>query len=353
TEITELLAGECFEVRGSTATQCIAWNPVAIAADRRSGAGAESAQRLLDVTRRCIDAWSSVHPRILLCLSGGLDSAIILGCLAASSGDSTVICINHHADDAESDERTYARLAAERAGVTLIEAKWDATTFGFDSRMLALPPLPKPGYSQCARLMQLESLNAVVERHAADAVWKGQGGDHLFLKASGIACAADFFIERGIAPGLFRAVGDEARLASQPYASVFRSALSVRHGRRRDARNRSPSRPPCFLHPEIPKSDLDRQILHPWLMDDRALPPGKRRHVELIADVTNRHRHLPDKELAYEHHPLLSQPIIEQCLRIPTYRLLQGGRHRSLAREAFADFVPSEILGRESKGGTT
>jgi asparagine synthase (glutamine-hydrolysing) len=32
---------------------------------------------------------------------------------------------------------------------------------------------------------------------------------------------------------------------------------------------------------------------------------------------------------------------------------LRGGRHRALARETFADRVPSEILCREDKGDTT
>ncbi|MGB6450488.1 MAG: asparagine synthase-related protein, partial [Steroidobacteraceae bacterium] len=64
-------------------------------------------------------------------------------------------------------------------------------------------------------------------------------------------------------------------------------------------------------------------------------------------------RPLSRKELAYEHHPLLSQPIVEHCLKTPTYVHLRGGRHRALARDAFSDCVPQQIIQRESKGDTT
>jgi asparagine synthase (glutamine-hydrolysing) len=40
-------------------------------------------------------------------------------------------------------------------------------------------------------------------------------------------------------------------------------------------------------------------------------------------------------------------------LQIPTYDLLRGGRQRALARDAFADRVPREILLREDNGVTT
>jgi asparagine synthase (glutamine-hydrolysing) len=41
---------------------------------------------------------------------------------------------------------------------------------------------------------------------------------------------------------------------------------------------------------------------------------------------------------------------MELCLQIPTYLLIKGGRERALARDAFADCVPTEILRRRDKG---
>ncbi len=47
---------------------------------------------------------------------------------------------------------------------------------------------------------------------------------------------------------------------------------------------------------------------------------------------------------------LLSQPIIELCLRIPTYVWIVGGRDRAIARRAFADVLPRQVVRRTSKG---
>jgi asparagine synthase (glutamine-hydrolysing) len=41
---------------------------------------------------------------------------------------------------------------------------------------------------------------------------------------------------------------------------------------------------------------------------------------------------------------------MELCLQIPTYLLIRGGRERALARDAFADQLPTEIIRRRDKG---
>jgi asparagine synthase (glutamine-hydrolysing) len=72
--------------------------------------------------------------------------------------------------------------------------------------------------------------------------------------------------------------------------------------------------------------------------------------IRFLSQVVNRHRPIARLESAPQHHPLLSQPLMETCLQIPTYLLLRGGRERGLAREAFADRVPAQILRRRDKG---
>jgi asparagine synthase (glutamine-hydrolysing) len=41
---------------------------------------------------------------------------------------------------------------------------------------------------------------------------------------------------------------------------------------------------------------------------------------------------------------------MDVCIQIPTYLLLRGGRERGLARDAFADRVPPQIIQRRDKG---
>src|SRR3546814_18646327 len=49
-------------------------------------------------------------------------------------------------------------------------------------------------------------------------------------------------------------------------------------------------------------------------------------------------------------HPLLSQPVIEHCLAIPTWLQCAGGCDRSIARQAFKPDLPAKVIERRGKG---
>jgi asparagine synthase (glutamine-hydrolysing) len=51
--------------------------------------------------------------------------------------------------------------------------------------------------------------------------------------------------------------------------------------------------------------------------------------------------------------PLASQPVAEACLRVPSWHWIAPGRNRAVARRAFADRLPREIVARRSKGEPT
>jgi asparagine synthase (glutamine-hydrolysing) len=46
----------------------------------------------------------------------------------------------------------------------------------------------------------------------------------------------------------------------------------------------------------------------------------------------------------------MSQPLVELCLRTPTYVLIRNGMDRATARRAFAPDLPPEIIKRRNKG---
>jgi asparagine synthase (glutamine-hydrolysing) len=48
----------------------------------------------------------------------------------------------------------------------------------------------------------------------------------------------------------------------------------------------------------------------------------------------------------------VSQPVLEACLRLPSYVLAPGGADRGLARAAFASLIAPKVLERRSKGRT-
>lgn len=51
--------------------------------------------------------------------------------------------------------------------------------------------------------------------------------------------------------------------------------------------------------------------------------------------------------------PLLSQPVVEACLKVPSWMWIAEGRNRAVARDAFADVLPADVLHRRSKGTFT
>src|SRR6202012_3204926 len=47
---------------------------------------------------------------------------------------------------------------------------------------------------------------------------------------------------------------------------------------------------------------------------------------------------------------LYSQPILELCLRVPVHLMTLGGWDRAIARRAFYDELPREVVNRKEKG---
>jgi len=347
-EIQEVLVGERLLVQGRSVCQTALWDPRTICRQRRIDRYEDAVAEIREVARKCIDAWARSYDLMLLGLSGGFDSAVVLGSLSHSPSRPRITCLNQYGAASHEDEREYARAAAVRAGVTLLEVPMTSAADRFDSRLLLAPRTPKPAVTTLFRLLEIDLINRIAKETGARTLWTGQGGDHIFLQTTDASSAADYLDTRGLRPGFIAAVRDAARLSRQPYWFVLRSAYSRRRGTRR-APN-SLARTPCFVDPAALPDDVDKYVSHPWTADAEDLPRGKQMQIRFLAEVANRHRPIARLERAPQHHPLLSQPLMEVCLQIPTYLLLRGGRERGLAREAFSDRVPSQILRRRDKG---
>jgi asparagine synthase (glutamine-hydrolysing) len=93
----------------------------------------------------------------------------------------------------------------------------------------------------------------------------------------------------------------------------------------------------------------------PWPADNMWLDaaadslPGKRRHVWSLVGVLNHLEGFGRQQLAPICSPLLSQPVVETCLRIPSWLWFAQGRNRSVARAAFAGLLPATVTGRRTK----
>jgi asparagine synthase (glutamine-hydrolysing) len=160
----------------------------------------------------------------------------------------------------------------------------------------------------------------------------------------------DYAFNHGMGGHCPRHVRDAAHLSALPYWDILRKSLRLGIFRFRWQPENEYRREATFLNPDVLPADIVDYIWQPWCEDSCDLPPGKRLQIGLLACLLHRHRPVPGLQYADEHHPLFSQPLLELCLRIPTYTLLRGGVDRAVERAAFRDCVPEPIILRQNKG---
>lgn len=354
TGVTELLAGDCFQrmPAGRSKHYC-AWTPMEALQSPRILRFDSAVQNVRSVVMYCIKAWASVYGTILHNLSGGLDSSIVLACLMKFRDPSTVICVNRYGPNAIEDERAFARLAAAKTGVQLLEVPLVSDDRRIDDHTTNVALTAKPTIQATFGNRETPFITDFCRRLNVSSIWTGQGGDHLFIQTSLPLGAADFAALNGIGPRLLRPLHDSVRLSKWNYWS----ALSLLWSKHADLPTRATHSDPITKHPFITPDVRSRvhpdDLLHPWTLDAKSLPPGQDFQITSLSDVLNRHRPLPGIEAVNQHHPLLSQPLIELCLRIPSYLHLYGGIDRAVERAAFTDLIPSQIATRRQKGQAT
>jgi asparagine synthase (glutamine-hydrolysing) len=352
-EVTEILAGDCLTVCREYRNQLTVWDPNKICADNVLEDAEEAANRMLLTTQQCISAWASTYTNILHSLSGGFDSAVVLGCLSRAPSRPSITCVNRFSDEVGGDERKFARIAAAQAGVRLIERSWDAGESPIDDRLLTVPRSVKPDVVGIFGLLDLETRNDVAGQVGADTYWTGEGGDHIFWQMKSPLGVADYIYRHGVGCNLGWIVRDAARLAKVSYWSALRTGFELaRAGVLWREKGELEGGGGILSAGALTEQAVD-YISHPWSIPSESVPKGKQCQIRFLAEAVNRERPLSALEYAEAHHPLTSQPLMELCLRIPLYLLTKGGRQRGLARTAFEGIVCPEIIERETKGTTT
>jgi asparagine synthase (glutamine-hydrolysing) len=271
---------------------------------------------------------------VIVRLSGGLDSSIVAAALAAAGRHFRAVTFATSAPDG--DERHYARQVAAFLSIELAELLEEQGPIDFGRRpACALRPPPNA---------LLQPLHAALSEHLAstrtDLVLDGAGGDNVFCYLNTASPALDA-AGRGRVGAAFRTLHHLAALHGTTFWKVARAA--ARRSRRRSERWR---RDVSFLAPGAATEQAED---HPWLRRPARVPAGTYEQLQSIIGI----RHFlpdPDPEGPANLHPLLTQPLIETCLRIPSWLWIDGGRDRSVARAAFADLLPAPILARRSKG---
>jgi len=340
--VEEVVAGARLSLGpdGEAVSGCC-WTPWTFAAaDRQIADRSQAVSEVRAETQRCVTAWASQSRSILLELSGGLDSSIVAACL--KDQDAQVSCVTAVTPDPGADERRYAALVANSIGAPLETSLLQIKAGDVLRAPKILSPRPGTGVLQ-------QVLDSAIAEHGkaigADAFFTGGGGDNVFCYLNTAAPAADVLRTRGAGPLFVRTIGDLAALHG---CTTWRAgALALKKAWRRPRPWRQDT---LFLASGVVPATPHP---HPWLDAPSGALPGKREHIAALMRIQSapdgKERHV----LAPVRYPLLSQPLVELCLTIPSWMWVLGGRNRAVARDAFEGQLPAAILERRTKGDFT
>jgi len=348
-EITQVLAGECVETRAGASKRFFYWDPLQIANTEVIEDLDEAVSAMRHCVRDVVHAWASCHDHVLLSLSGGLDSSIVLACLKDAPSQPRITCFHYYPLGADLDERAYARAAAAKAGLELLERPRDSS-FSLQP-LLTSHRMPEPtNYPYFLEHSRLDAQLAAEQGAAAVVI--GYGGDQLFYQERAEWAPGDFLHRRGPRPGFLRVALDAAQMDQISVWRVLGEAASsyLAHQRWSVLQEAGHKRP--LLTPSVvEEARRSAGFLHPLLRHPRGAPSGKLWHAHQISQPFDFYDPLQQEGDPERMSPLCSQPLMELCLRIPIYVLTHGGWDRAVARRAFYDDLPPEIRNRRHKGG--
>lgn len=350
-EVLAVRRGECIEFKrgnGPYGTRKSYWEPLEFSkSDQLLEDPDQAASAMRSAVQAATSSWVQAHPSLLLRLSGGLDSSIIAGCLGNAPGKSRFVAYTYFTPNGRSDERPWARLAAERSGCEHIECPVSPAQMDL-SMALRMEPSPEPspllGFLQRSSLEQTLATNC-----GASAIFNGEGGDSGFCSDSIAYAVPEYLKHHGLRPGAFRLASQVALLTERSSWSVLLQAMRrMSKGEQAMPRERilSASR---LVNPQIKEAfRVTDRLSHPWFKNERHLPWDKVRRLGMLIMVPECYNVCAPKDAVVPQiiSPLYAQPVMELLLRIPIYTHFHGGRDRGLARKAFAPDVPEPILRR-------
>lgn len=304
-----------------------------------------------------IQSWTSSYPEIFLEFSGGLDSSAILYCLKSiSKPEQSLTAVNvFDSFVRSSNELFHAERISQHAAVSL--EKMDSAIIPPLSPAVPLSFKPnRPSAMFTYLLMEQEIYNRA--KNPSQALFMcGQGGDEIFMAPPTIGSLNDLILNRQ-----WNQVKNKLRDLSYFYQIPIYSLLKTFMGNLWRYFLRVPYRS-CIIEEKIDESPwISKELLnlskkklkHPYLSQyAKKLPPGKWNQLEFIfkglAGIHQDIKPWPDARF----YPLLSQPMIELALSIPTFDLYDQGHDRYPFRSSISRFFNTDYVWRKDKGETS
>lgn len=340
--VREILPGTYERLVDGRSSATSFWSPWDhISAVDRSGAGATEG-RLRRTVDHCVASLASTTRSALLTLSGGLDSSIVASALGTSKRPFS--CVTISTGDGLGNERHYAHAMAKAVGASLIEADYDLADI--DLSVSTARHFPKP-----IGLIHETAFHAAAMRVAraldADAIYTGSGGDNVFYNSNSLRPLLDCMRANGLGVDALQTLRDIAgKLEISAWTVLWQIVRQYRQLKRPYAWQLNLE----FMTREARQAILTNPPSHPWLEEQDGSRAGKVGHVAFLLRVQN---HLEGYLRAFDMpllNPLMSQPIVELALAIPSWHMVEGGRDRAVARKAYHDALPPIIRDRRRKG---
>ncbi|MCY1669433.1 asparagine synthase-related protein [Novosphingobium sp. SL115] len=340
--IQELVPGHIHSLEGLDRADRTLWAPAHFMPPDGPFDFKDLSARLQEVSKAVIRAWSQLSSRTLVAASGGVDSSLVAAALADTGQDFG--CLTVATPDPSGDERAHVRVLAQHLGVPLFEGIYAPERIDLGIAVSAKGPRPVgKAFMQETRRMASEAREAL----GADVVFDGNGGDNLFCYLHGAAPVLDRLSCEGLGRGTLATLLDMCHVTDMTAPQMVRALW--RRGKR------ASTFAPWPADTSLLSVDLIRAVepkpLRNWADQVPARHPGKAEHLRLLL-ATQNHLHGAGPSPAFaQFSPLLSQPLMEFCLAVPTWLWCTGGINRALARAAFAQTLPASIVARISKAG--
>jgi asparagine synthase (glutamine-hydrolysing) len=364
-EVDSLECGESIQCNPDGCCKHGYWDPRSFLAQRTPASFADAAKTLRQATEYCVSALSSGQDSILVKLSGGLDSSIVLSSLTRAPHRPSIAAVNYYSRGS-GDERRFARSMASAADCRLIER---LRNHNLDFHcFLACNRTARPVLNFSAPDVELRNNELAHELNAAT-IFDGEFGDNIFGSHPNPGVLVECFRQNILGRGFLHVAMDYSMLTKQSLwrtlALTRREALDIsanpdfsasREMQRAFGADGARSAILASVEAEEYHATMADRFHHPWLKQSRRVAPGSHGLLFGLITVTSATYHSPFSNPCDPTRvsPLVSQPLLECALRMPRYLHCQFAQDRAVARAAFADVLPTEILQRGlGKGGPT
>lgn len=309
---------------------------------------AEFENKLLDTLKSCTKAWVADNKTVCVELSGGTDSSAVMILLSeVLRPDQKLIAINYiDSKEPSSNEIEHAQEVADLCNASLYFPDWHGAS-PLDPAEAGWRPNRPSTFSLFKQMNR--KLQDVLDTEECTTVLNGQGGDHVFLAPPPEHSLADYWTQKGIR-GSLPILQELAGIYRMPYSTLLWKNIkaSARYytGKQVIQAGYMESHSKTVIEKQTKQSHYLNSYTKKFLQ-------AKKEHIQGLSHATlfaERQQKTPD--LLY-CHPLLSLPIVELGLQIPTYQSFKDGYDRIFFRNAVSKIKKPKAMWRRIKGQTT